>query len=227
MRNNIPDYIKINQITELQRLSEIEDVNERELRILAYLTNTDYEVLLDLDYKRQQKLVNKINNIRLNSIVDEDVQFMFIFKGVAYGFTPPSEMTNREWIDIEHVVAHEKDNIAKLMAIIYRPIITSKWRMRLWNFKNILARTFLKKSLMPTGAYKIEKYTHDTLEERTELFGELPEQMASSTIGFFLACAKVYLINSQAYLEAPKSEQTKMEVESLVRILFPHITDGS
>ena len=99
--------------------------------------------------------------------IDKEIVKVFEINGVKYGFVDVNNLTLAEYADLEYV-SQEKEaeyqNIHKVTAILYRPLINDI----------------------------VEEYNSDTLNERAELFkDEMPISVLYPVFNFFLNIGSV------------------------------------
>jgi hypothetical protein len=113
--------------------------------------------------------------------------------GRAYGFHPNLEgMTFKEFIDLDMLLQDFHKNIAKVMSIIYRPII-AKWGDR----------------------YEIEPYNSDVHILRADDLREMPLAAVNGAMVFFCQLRNDLLLTFQKSLEMEMLEQTEEMMEEI------------
>jgi len=136
---------------------------------LAILSNEDPEELNKLPLTEVTNILNTIH--WLNLLPQEIKENIVTIKGKEYGLIQSlSKITLGEWIDLESLIDEGiNSNIHKILAILYRPIITKENKEK----------------------YIIEPYDSNTLEDRAELFKK--EMMLGDVYGAFVFFSHIEL----------------------------------
>jgi hypothetical protein len=115
----VPQYITIAKQMEL--MQEVKRVNDEAAAIMRIIAGIPYEKHNDIKMKGRNELLTAINSL-YNS--DPVHRLTFELDGRRYGFIPNlDEITTGEYSDIERLLGDVERNMARLMAIYYRPII--------------------------------------------------------------------------------------------------------
>tara|TARA_R110000787_G_scaffold156160_1_gene270048 strand:- start:14147 stop:14764 length:618 start_codon:yes stop_codon:yes gene_type:complete len=142
-----------------EALSTIQHLSDIPKNLIEQFSLNDVGVLLkklaDIQSRAKSELRNK-----------------FTLNNVEYGFHPNLEdITLGEWADLETCITDGmQENLSKIMAILYRPIIETKDQF-----------------------YTIEKYDLDTRALRIQDFKEMPAEIVESALIFFWNFANVLL----------------------------------
>jgi|TARA_R110000824_G_scaffold13966_2_gene60028 hypothetical protein len=107
-------------------------------------------------------LLSRLSDIQ--SRAKSDLRNKFTLNEVEYGFHPNlEEITLGEWADLETCITDGvNDNLAKIMAILYRPITETK-----------------------DSFYTIEAYNTTTKPMRVQEFKKMPAELVESALVFF------------------------------------------
>lgn len=146
--------------------------------LCLYLGCSLYE-LKDLPIEQVKFVEEYLTNELLKNEVNDETYTKFTHDGVLYGLENDfSKMTWGAWVDLEVFSADEVDkNIHKIMAVLYRPVIKET-----------------KKS------YIISPYKASEIDERAELFKQLPISYWYGASSFFLLLSSIYTVNMQSSL---------------------------
>jgi hypothetical protein len=127
---------------------------------------------------------------------DGSVDNIITIDGKSYGLINVKGLTVGEMADIDVLKNHPvlNFNLHKIMAILYRPLI----------------------SKLP---FKIEPYSSETFEERAELFAEkMPVKVALNTAVFFLNILGNLKEVTKDFLAKPKAEKKKKILNALISV---------
>ena len=186
----LPEYLTIeafSKLGDLEGLSQIETI----VRVLNAITGYDVEDIRKWD-------INSLNQVHMG-IMENLLNFeniiipVFEFEGQLWGMQQLSKMTVGEYIDLERLIG--ENNIAEVMAIIYRPIIKNK------------LDSFERKIMLNLNAvmgtvdhimkwYEVEPYDNESRYERAQILKKLPMAVASGAYSFFLLIGLQLQLNS-------------------------------
>jgi hypothetical protein len=190
----IDEEMNVSQYQRLQVLNLFEKPDPVRL-LAAYLDIHPNE--LKNATKEQVKFVETFVFNRLTQDVGKDVILTFDYKGITYGYENNwGKLAWGAWQDLEFLSSQDiTSNINKILAVLYRPVT---WHEGI--------------------KYKIEPYDANTIEERAELFKNLP-------IKFWFGAAQLFFFISNEYINNIKSSmELKMKTYRLMKIgtkIFP------
>ena len=194
--------VTIEQFQAIDRL-EIEAEVEKSVAFISILTGIALDDLLDLPITEFNKIESHISFVNVDK--KEKIKLTFEIEGVKYGYRKSLEdMKTSEYIDFDTIITSDTviDNIHVLMAILYRPIITS-------NGSN----------------YSIEQYSSETLNNRATLFKKhLTVDIMLSAMLFLQAHVKISSEHILDYLK--KSKKQKMTMSKKHKVLTFHNDGG-
>jgi hypothetical protein len=146
--------------------------------ILSTFTGIPQNEIKNLEVDTIQ-LIETFCSTRLQMPTSNELIVTFKFDGVEYGLENNwGKMAWGAWIDLEvYSTDNINQNLHKIMAILYRPIVSRK-----------------------NGKYTIEKYNSETIEERAELFKELPLKYWTGAADFFFSIVQIYIKNMESSL---------------------------
>ena len=170
---NLPDYISIEDYVKVFKVKDIFADEYFSAKVLSILTEAKIDDLLTINYQ----ILENLAIMAMKKFPKDNKRFYqtFEFNGVEYGFiTDWRKMSYGEFIDLDTLLSR-KDNellesIHLITAIMYRPITKKKRK----------------------GAYEIEKYDVDKMEERAEEFKKLDVKYFISGQFFFINFVRKY-----------------------------------
>jgi hypothetical protein len=147
--------------------------------VLALYLDVSVDEVKELPYK-DIKFIEAYLTQKYTKEVDKQIVFTFNYKGVDYGLENNwKDMTWGQWITMEVLSQPDKisDNIAHIMALLYRPIKSQKGTK-----------------------YTLMAYKEKDVEERKILFQELPVKYWFGAATFFFLIVKIYIQNIESSL---------------------------
>ena len=116
-----PDSWSEVNISQFQELSVTDDIFEK----IAILTDEDPEELKLMDVASFGRLTAALSWVHI--LPNEDARKdVIVIDGIEYGFIDKlSSLSLGEWIDIENYLKDPIKNLHKLMAMFYRPLLTT------------------------------------------------------------------------------------------------------
>ena len=152
-------------------------------QLISLFTGIPFNDIKNMSVENVRLIQAYLNNSMLSTEKDELV-LTFEYEGVEYGMEQEfGKMAFGAWIDFEVYSSQDiVGNIHKIMAILYRPI----------------------KSKGKKGKYTIVPYNSNEIEDRAELFRELPVKYWLGAATFFFQVANLYISNIKASLESKK-----------------------
>ena len=167
-------------IGQYQRIQKNMALYEKDPALLLSLyLDVPKNTLKDLPKKQMEFVSAYITSTLTEKTLDDELHNIFTYNDVAYGLENDfSKLSWGAWMDLEVFSAENtEDNIHMIMAILYRPITS---------YKN-------KK-------YIIEPYKADSVDERAELFREIPAKYWFGVASFFLLIVNLYISNLRSSL---------------------------
>lgn len=223
-KGKLPKYIAVKHLPRLANIEDLPTEGEQLIELASLLTGYDRKVVSKWKPARVAKVVNK--GKKLLEGVEPKMYHQFEFKGVTYGFSSLQNMVLGEWVDIEHLLKDPSKNLAKIVATLYRPVTSGVVKRGVWDVKNLFSVVFSGKQVPPHKMYKIEDYDYTTVEERANIFEELPASVANGVLGFFLVYVAVCTSSLQTYSVSPTRKQIRPTVEGMMEVLFQNTTGG-
>lgn len=184
----VKDYMSISQYQKFIQNEETYKSNPAELLSLWL----NIPILQLKDYPLEEvKFVEKYLTEEITKEFNEDKLYeVFEFEGVEYGLENDwSKLAWGAWVDFQVLSAENiQQNIHSLMAILYRPI----------------------ESKGKKGNYKIKPYKASEIQERAELFKNLPIQYWFGAANFFFLTSIIYTTNIKNSLKLTIEVNQKM-----------------
>lgn len=220
---DIPEYITIEQY---KRLSEFEGDNkfERLAHIVSSLTGYPME---EVQYWSIDSLVEIIKKYQEASSHENKFHAIIEWNGVLYGYSDIKNKILGEYIDLENLTGDLTNNLHKVAALMYRPIVKHRFSTLQFAYKQ-------KVKMLNNDVenvfdwYEIEKYDSKKRKEREEEFKAFPAHIVLGALSFFLSTATLYL-NSIQYSENKTINQKMKEFkeERILEVLLQSIGGGS
>jgi hypothetical protein len=188
--------VTINQFIEL---SQLENNSNHSLMVASILSDTDSEEIKKYDTDSFNRIINHLawtNQLPTES----NWKPILEIDGDKYGFINKlSQLTLGEWVDVEHYLEDYNNNVHKVLAIFYRPLITA----------------------INDNYRLIDEYDSNSMEIRAELFKEKVNigDVYGSMV-FFSIIAKMSIANLNHYflIKTEILNQTKLSGGNLSRI---------
>lgn len=180
-----------NATTELDKqLITINSFTKAPLELIEGCKKSDIDAVLD----QLNKLTEQTINTDLNLIVTID--------GIDYGLHPNlHELKLKEFVDLDNKLNKGWEDMASVMAILYRPIIKSDG-----------------------DKYEIEEYDFRTAKERAKIFKDkLSVNTVNGAAGFFLSIAMDYIAITQQSL----SNQPRTMRRAILRQMRKRLAKGT
>ncbi len=189
----MPDKLTIRQY---QKVRQIEALEKNPIKFLAVMTDLDEE---DIKYAKKKDMDFVYTFLVQRYLMEQDktLKPSFEHEGVEYGLM--SDMTSLNfggWVDLEFLTTDGVEkNMNKIMALMYRPIT--------------------KKT---NKGFEIEEYDHDDMEQRAEIFLDLPSEYFWGVANFFFNLVKAYTESMKASSEF---QRTKEKALTRLRMINP------
>ena len=189
----MPEKLTIRQY---QRMRQKEGAEKDPIELIVALTGLQRN---DVKYANRKDMDFVYRFLTQHYLTDQKttLQTTFELEGVEYGLM--ADMTKLNfggWVDLEFLTTDGVEkNMNKIMAIMYRPIIKET--------KN---------------GYEIEEYDHDDMEDRAEIFLDLPIELFWGVSNFFSALVRAYTKSMKASLEY---QRTKEKAMTRLRMINP------
>jgi hypothetical protein len=175
----VPDELTIRVFQRLQKDPEFFDKNPNAL--MATFLDISLHELKDLP-NEHVKFVSDYVASKLTKPQENELMLTFEFNGVEYGLENNwGSMSFGAWVDFEVFSQDPINNIHRIMSIMYRPI--------------------LSKDNKDPKKYTIEPYKSEQIEERANLFLDLPVRSWVGSAGFFFQIVELYITNIKSSLE--------------------------
>jgi len=170
----VKEEMTISQYQNYQKYKELYDKEPG--RLLAMYLNVSYNELKDIPKPQVDFVQNYLTGQMMGAEYKDETHFKFTHNGTLYGLENDwAKLAWGAWVDLEVFTSDNLDeNIHRIMAILYRPI-TEEGKKK----------------------YKIEPYKSDDIEDRAEIFKELPIKYWFGAASFFFLVSNKYIINMQ------------------------------
>lgn len=203
----IPDYLSIKHYQKLQNIEHLNDF-EKFAYTISVITDLPEEEVLNWEAASIAKVYQDV--IKCMEI-EESFHPIFELDGVNYGFADFKSMKFKEYLDLNRLSENPTDNLAEIMAILYRPIKTHKFKDFEFKVKHNI-KLFFKKSDNIFSRYTLEEYDSNDRGDRAAILEKMPVQLALGALGFFLGLGSLYF---QITLPYSNKEEKKLIVKMI------------
>jgi hypothetical protein len=204
----IPDYLTIGQYQTIighKESSKIETVVHQ----VHSLTGIEKKELRGWSPKDLMSVSKKYSHL-----IDFKSSFfpLIEFKGQLYGYSSIKKAKLGEYIDIEQYAKEPNENLAKLAAILYRPV--SKSRFKDYNFIVQQGVKMVRNKVDGNvfDWYEIDDYTIEDRLDREIDMKDFPVHIILGALSFFLQTGLLYTSHI-AYSDTSKPEMKIMREE--------------
>lgn len=173
------DEITIHHYQEITNKQILYEKNPNML--ISLFTGIPFNEIKNMQH-HEVELIHKVINSKFVIPEENELVLTFTYDGIEYGLENDwSKLAWGAWVDFE-VYSAEKiiNNIHLIMAILYRPIIS--------------------KHKKDPKKYKIVPYKSEEIEERAELFKELPCRYWLGAASFFFQIVNLSISNTESSL---------------------------
>lgn len=164
-----------------------EDVSEAEqqLHLISTIVGASMDDVGDAKKSVIDGITDRLAELMANP-ASENLVLEFEIDGVEYGFNPNlSELKLKEFVDLDGKLENGWQDMHKVMAILYRPIIKRH-----------------------KEKYEIEDYDFRTAAKRADIFAdEMSVEIVNAAASFFLTIAVDYIKITQAYSKANRKQR--------------------
>ena len=184
----------IEKYYQIQSLLALAELNEVRIRIVVALSGAPESEIRAMDADQFEQLWADLETGPLAARTDTAFQRTIKIDGQRFGFINVAHLTIGELADLDTIKNHPQSEkqLHKLMAILYRPIVSEG-----------------------ANGYEIEPHGSDGYTDRAQLFLEkMPIRQVLAAIDFFFHITRVSLSNTMDSLRAT-IQQTKEELGTL------------
>jgi len=221
LKIEIPETLTVGHYQKFGTLDHLTQT-KRIVRIVSAVSNIDESEVENWSLTSVFQIYKDLNQ-RL-----EDLQSIFLpifeWRGTTYGFQPIHKMSVGEFIDMESRLQNGVDSMHELLAILYRPIKSSKFDGLEWKIKSNV-KYILGKAESLFKYYELEDYDVEKREWKAELFKEFPLPMGLGAYNFFLFVGMELSKDFQTSFQKSVKNLTKKERKELSQLL--NTMDGS
>lgn len=145
--------------------------------------------------------------------------------GVLHGFVDITQMSLGEYVDLEKLTKYPKENLAQIMAILYRPITKHKFNSLKFKVINTY-NTFSNNGKMVNiwDYYEVEPYNYSNSVVVAERMAHFPVAFALGALSFFLLQISLVNQSSLLYSQMNQKEKLKMNWSNQMKKLIPKNT---
>lgn len=151
-------------------------------RLLSLYLKIPVNEIKDLPKEQVDFVEQYISNEMIKDFEVDELYETFVFDGIEYGLENDwSKLAWGAWVDFQVLSSDNvQQNIHRIMAILYRPIISKGKK----------------------GKYKIEPYRAAEIEDRAELFKDIAIKYWLGASSFFLLISTIYTNNIKNSLKS-------------------------
>jgi len=203
----VPDFVSIEKYNEINSYTGDNNFG-RLVHSVSQITGRPISEVRKWSVDSLTKVVNVFAEI-----ADHNEEFHSIveWNGQLLGFAHMKQATLGEYIDLENYCKDLKNNMHKVAAILYRPIVKHRFdsiefitKQTIKMAKNEVENVF--------DWYTVEDYDSDIRKEREESFKQFPVHIFLGALSFFLSTGSLYL-NNIAYSKKKITKKMMMMAE--------------
>lgn len=172
----------LQQWQELMVYKDLEEEDDFVYTLISIMTKIDREELREVPYSSVRVVADALSGYIVS--LDKTFHKEFEFKGVKYGFIDLSNLKFGEYVDIDTYLQKplsvRNRELNKMMAFYYREMVDGK----------------------------LVKYDASKVDERAELFKDLPVKYFHGAMRFFFHLDNILQRNIQFYLEMEQKFKT-------------------
>jgi len=218
----IPDYLTIQQYMDIKKYEG--DSNwEKMVSIISAILNKDIDEVKTWTVDSLKKVYTHIQKV-----ADPGLEFHSILEwnGQMYGYAPMKKASLGEYVDLENLCKDVNNNLHKIAALMYRPIVKHKFNDLAFTIKQSLKVANKKGVENVFDYYTVEEYSSDTRSDREEEFKHFPVSIILGALSFFLTTANLYLSSTVSSEDPIMSLVMKKKEEMLLDGLSEAIGAG-
>jgi len=202
----VPDYLTIDQYKKMNDYKS-EDNFGRLCHSVSVMTGYKISEIRHWPIETLTTIANDFAEL-----ADHKQEFHSIIEwnGQLFGYSPVHGSSLGEYIDLESLSKDFENNMHKVAAILYRPIISHRFkslsfavRQKIKMVNNKVENVF--------DWYTVEPYDNEKRKQREESFRDFPAHIFLGAIGFFFSSVNLYSTNI-LYLEGRITKRTMMEM---------------
>ena len=217
----IPEYLSVDKFQQLQNLEHLTELSRviKVISIIGGIEEDELKTWMPEDIKRVYQDVVKC--------MDHGESFYPIFEsksGLKYGYSNLDGMTLGEFTDLERLCEKPNENLHEIMAILYRPIASHRFKEFTWIVKHEF-KINTRKIDNVFKYYELEKYDSKTRLANADNLKDIPVQFALGALGFFLGTGNGYL-NITTPSSTRKEEKKAQMMDHLILKALVNIGGG-
>ncbi|NBW16284.1 MAG: hypothetical protein EBR82_50720 [Caulobacteraceae bacterium] len=175
------------------------------------------------------KTIDEVRQMPANEVNAEFAKILEVFEqttnpqfyplieieGKLHGYIDISQMTLGEYVDLEKLASNVNDNLAEIMAILYRPITKHRFDSIKYNIINTFNVASKSKNITNIWEYyELEPYTYANAVINTQTMEKLPVAFALGAVSFFLLQTSLLIKSSQDY----SNKNPKMKMKEFMKM---------
>lgn len=215
----IPEYFTVAHYQEFDKFAHLEEQDQM-LAMISLLTNQTLDEIREWPVELVVKVYNKLQEMLKN--INSSFYPVIEWKGELYGFQPMHKMNGGEYIDLTNLCKNSKDNLAEILAILYRPVTESTLDTSKFLTKSIL-KAYGGKVENAFNYYTLEKYDSNKRKVKAKEMLDFPAEIALGGLTFFLGSKvtslKDFPISFPTWDEMQKEVKMKMKSKTKYRLV--------
>jgi len=191
--------------------------SERMIEFMSYYLDKTKDEIRQMNpsdlfeqYENVSKVLEKTSGSTFYPFIEID--------GKLYGYIDLSKMTLGEYVDIEKYAKNMHQNMAELMAILYRPVKSHKFDSLKFETINTF-NVFRNKLTNFYDYYELEEYNFANSATNIEKIEKLPVAFAQGALSFFLLQTSSVATNLKPSLDHKSQKQRLKKMNKMMKSL--------
>jgi len=191
--------------------------SERMIEFMSYYLDKTKDEIRQMNpsdlfeqYENVSKVLEKTSGSTFYPFIEID--------GKLYGYIDLSKMSLGEYVDIEKYAKNMHQNMAELMAILYRPVKSHKFDSLKFETINTF-NVFRNKLTNFYDYYELEEYNFANSATNIEKIEKLPVAFAQGALSFFLLQTSSVATNLKPSLDHKSQKQRLKKMNKMMKSL--------
>lgn len=202
----IPEYLTIRQFQKLPEKNDVFSLSQY-LETISAVTGIDVDELQYWDLESIKKVAHEVHKVG-----DSKNEFHSILEwnGQLYGYSHIKSMTVGCYVDLETYAKDVKNNLHKIISILYRPITEHQFDTLKFKVKQKIKTLANADVDNAFDYYELESYNSKVAKKRHKELLDFPVHIALGALSFFFCNANLYF-NTIVFSEIPKPMMSKLK----------------
>jgi len=211
----VPDYLTVDQYVQMNAYKGDSNFG-RIVHTVAVLTGLEKEEIRTWDVESLTKVSNLFSDLAQHH---NEFHSLLEWNGQLYGYANVKQASLGEYIDIESLSENMEDNLHKIAAILYRPVIKHRFKTLSFAYKQ-------KVKMLNNDVenvfdwYTVEKYDSVKRKEQEEGMRDFPAHILLGAVSFFLSNAVLYL----NHIQFSKGEITESHMKKTEKLILQSLS---